>query len=320
MYDVIAVGDTTIDMFLRISEGTVQCSLDEEACKLVLDYGGKVPVDSTERIIGVGNAANNVMGITKLGLKGAIYTHVGDDDCGKDMVAKFAREGVPTDYIVYDQGKKTNYSTVIDYQGDRTILVYHADRTYKLPRFKKPKWIYFSSIMGNHDELNAELVSYIKKKKVKLAFNPGTHQMRLGVKKLASVLSVTDILFVNKEEGERLVGKKKTIPGLLRALARKGPKTVVVTNGRKGSHCLHDGNIYNAGLLESTVVERTGCGDAYASGFLAATIKGLGPEDAMKWGSANAASVVEHVGSQRGLLTASQLTRTLAEHPEFVVA
>ena len=235
------------------------------------------------------------------------------------MVAAFVREGVPTQYIVYDHGKKTNYSTILDYSGDRTILVYHDERHYSLPKLKKTKWIYFSSISGNHEEFNDELVAHVKKHRIKLAFNPGTMQMRLGIRKLMPILGVTDTLFVNKEEAETLVGEKKDIPSLMHALEKKGPRTVVVTNGKKGSYSLHNGAVYHAGLFRSDTVERTGCGDAYASGFLAATIQKLSTIEAMRWGTMNAASVVEHIGSRAGLLTSKSLERRLSEQPDFMV-
>lgn len=316
-YDIITVGDATIDMFLEIDEATVQCDIDRQACKLQLDYASKIPVTHTKRVVGVGNAANHAVAAKKLGLKSAIYTVVGGDDCGVDIIRALKKKKVATEYVAVDANKGTNYSTVINYKEDRTILVYHVDRTYKLPRFAKTKWLYFSSASGNHKELNDSVVQYVTKNKVKLGFNPGTMQMKLGVRKLKTVLEVCDVLFVNKEEAERLVGRKKDVKRLLVSLYKKGPKSVVITDGQKGSYLYDGSTMHHCGIFDQAVVERTGAGDAYASGYVAALIHGETPQEAMRWGSFNAAGVVQYAGSQEGLLSKKDMAMLTKKHRKF---
>jgi ribokinase len=65
------------------------------------------------------------------------------------------------------------------------------------------------------------------------------------------------------------------------------------------------------------VVERTGCGDAYASGFLSAVMNNQVIPEAMRWGTANAASVIGRVGSQAGLLTRTEIDKMLSTHPKL---
>lgn len=317
MYDIITIGDATIDMFLEIDEATVQCGLNKKRCVLELAYASKIPVTHTKRVVGVGNAANHAVGAKKLGLKSAMYTLVGDDDCGIDIRRALKRKGVNTDFVLADKGKETNYSTVINYKDDRTILVYHEERTYKLPKLPKTDWIYFSSIAGNHKEFNDALVRHVLQKKIRLGFNPGTMQMRLGVRKLKPVLEATDVLFVNKQEAERLVGEKKDMKKLLQAVRKKGPRVVAITNGQDGSYAYDGKAMYQIGIYDQPVIERTGSGDAYASGFLAALQYGESVQEAMRWGSLNASGVVQQVGSQAGLLTKKQIKTLLKEQSHF---
>ena len=317
MYDIITIGDTTVDVFLQLDETSSLCRLDKKTNTLSLAYASKIPVHSVEKIVGVGNAANHAVGASRLGLKTGIYTIIGDDHSGHAIIHNFKKEKISKAYVQVDKTQQTNYSTVIDYKGDRTILVFHEQRTYQLPRLAKTKWIFFSSICGNHTSFHKQLQAHIKQTGTKLGFNPGSHQMRLGSRALAPILSMTDVLFVNKSEAQRLTTETEDIRILAKALYRKGPKIVVITDGKKGSYCFDGQTFYHLGILGLPVVERTGCGDAYASGFLAAVQYGRSLPEAMRWGTANAGSAATKMGSQLGLLTKSHMTRILQQHKTF---
>jgi sugar/nucleoside kinase (ribokinase family) len=70
------------------------------------------------------------------------------------------------------------------------------------------------------------------------------------------------------------------------------------------------GKLYQAGSYQKVkVVDRTGAGDAFGSGFVAALAKGLPIEDALTLGSANATSVVAQIGAKTGILKTPRVKR-----------
>lgn len=317
MFDIITIGDTTTDIFLSVDEKTSLCKLDRKKTELKLKYASKIPVKELHRVIGAGNASNHVFGATKLGLKTAIYTILGADDAGDATLNKMQKAKISTDYIAIDKKNGTNMSVVINYGGDRTIMSYHADREYRLPDFAPTKWIYFSSISNDHEMCNKQLNEYVKKNNIKLGFNPGSRQINLDIKILKPVLEVTEVLFVNKQEGEKLSKKKGNIKNILKGLRELGPKTVVMTDGANGSYCYDGTNFYKLGVMDLPAVESTGSGDAYASGFIASIINNHTVVEAMCWGGANASSVMGKVGSQAGLLNKDQINDLLKSHKYF---
>ncbi len=317
MYDVITIGDSATDVFLEIDDSSPLVKINRKTGQLNLKYASKIPVKSKHKVVGTGGAANHVIGASRLGLKTAIYTIVGDDDCGHGIKDKLRREKVATNYVVVDKKSKSNYSAVIDYKGDRTILVFHERREYHLPLLTKTRWIYFSSIDGNHKEFNKELCDYVKKNKIKLGFNPGSRQMALGAGKLKTILLITDVLFVNKQEAQRLSRKTEDIKVLLKALSKKGPKMVVITDGRKGSYCYDGEKMYEIGIIDLPVVERTGSGDAYASAFLAALNYGHDVKEAMRWGSLNGTYAAVQMGPHLGLLSKKEMEKFLKKYKTF---
>jgi sugar/nucleoside kinase (ribokinase family) len=315
--DVITIGDTTIDTFMFIDDDTGGITLRGHT--LGLDYGSKIPIRSIHRVVGAGNSANIAIGVARLGLRTAVYTHVGCDTDGAEMVRQFSREGVLTKFIVRDREKKTNMSAVINYGSDRTILVFHDDRSYVLPqRLPESRYIYFSSIHGNHMSFNFELARYIERTGTKLVFNPGTMQMELGAKKLAPILEVSDIIFVNKDEARKLLGlNTKNDQALLLGLRELGPVNVVMTDGANGASALFADVLYTIPAPDGRIVERTGCGDAFASGFLSTYVRHGEVDNALRWGSMNAISVAQCVGSVAGLLRHNEMSDKLLINPDF---
>ena len=317
MFDIITIGDMMTDIFLDLDERSSLCRVDRKKQELRIKFASKIPLSGTKRVIGGGNASNHAIGAARLGLKTAIYTIVGADDAGDAYYHKIKHAGVANEYVKCDKDQGTNLSVILNYNEEKTALSYHAERHYKLPRLPGTKWLYFSSIAGNHDEFNRELIRFVKNHPVRLAFNPGSRQMELGLKKLRPIFAVCDVLFLNRDEAGRLAGKDKPVKSLLKAFLAVGVKTVVITDGAKGSYCFDGQAFYKIGIFPAKKVETTGCGDAYGSGFLSAIVLGKKVAEAMRWGTANSASVLEHIGAQDGLLTRRGLAARLAKNINF---
>lgn len=323
MLDLISIGDATIDNFVQIHDAEIKCNIDKTECKLCIDYGDKIAVDKLTHLV-AGNAANNAVGGSRLKLKTAIYVNVGEDPAGKQIADKFREEGVSTQYVVVNKGMESNLSTVINFQRERTILVYHQEWMYKLPDLDKTRWIYFTSVSASFTNSNllAELENYLERSGSNLLYNPGTYQMKAGVKKNPRLLSLTELFIVNVQEAKRiLTGKDDAdipIKKLLKNIADLGPRMVVITNGSEGSYGYDGQNYYHIGIFPAHLAEMTGAGDGYATGVLAGLFHGKSLPEAMRWGAANGASVVEQIGPQAGLLTYSKMQEKLKENSKIV--
>lgn len=318
--DVVAIGDITEDIFLGLHDASLQCAIDGHACMLCLDYGEKIGVDSKVIIPAVGNAANHAIGVARLGCSTGIYTIVGDDIQGKIATEILQQNNVDTSLVAVDKERGTNLSLVINFRSERTILVYHEPRTYVLPDIGKPSWVYLTSaseggLEALHDQALAYLVAHPN---VRLAFNPGTHQIKLGKDVLLGLLQKTKILFLNREEAARVLEiETREIKVLAKGFHDMGIATVIITDGPDGAYASDGRQIYHLDRYPVQEVERTGAGDAFGSGFLAAIVKGKPIPDAMRWGGVNAASVVQHIGARDGLLEVEAIQHMIQEHADI---
>jgi len=313
-FDLITIGDSTIDTFIRIHDATVECDINHRECKICVKYGDKIPVDSIAHGV-AGNAANVAVGCSKLGLNTAIYTNLGGDDQGKTIKEILEKERVASDYIKLNHGKVSNLSVVLTFQGERTIFVYHQDWDYRLPNLANTSWVYLTSMAQSFTNSNImdEVCRYIDKSKARLAFGPGTYQLKADIKRYPKILEKCEIIFVNLEESKRIleISESEIVNehDLLSKMLLLGPKTVVITDGANGSYTSDGNRNLKIGIFPTKLVEKTGAGDAYASGFMAAIISRMPLEEAMVWGAINAACAITETGTQNGLLTKEQLLK-----------
>jgi sugar/nucleoside kinase (ribokinase family) len=316
-YDLISIGDCVIDAFIRVEEATLH-KFKPEDNEICFRFGDKLPYKSLHMLT-AGNSNNAAIGASRLGLKTAFYATVGDDNNGKLILNRLKKEGVDTVFMKTQNKLPTNFHFVLWFQKDRTILIKHQPFQYALPKgIENTRWIYLSSIGPKGLQLNPAIVKMLNAHtEMKMAFNPGTFQLRMGAKKLGPLFKRTEILFVNKEEAEQLVGKIAPYKELAEKLHFMGPKTVVITDGLKGSFCYDSGTLYTVGIYPHKPIEATGCGDAYASGFTSARAHGLSVPEALRWAARNGAGVATKIGPQDGLITEREMKRDLNKHPNL---
>lgn len=263
MYDIITIGSATIDIFVDTAD---------KLFRKRAPFGEKILIDKLHLDIG-GGAINTGVAFTRLGLKTGVLAQVG---------AQFiAPKEIDSSLIIRDKNLLTDHSIILDATGkDRTILVY-KDASTKLDfskiKLPKTKWIYLSSMpvkfLRNFININA-----------KFALNT-----RQAPKKL---LDKTEILILNKQEAEAMG------PDI------KRPKICVITDKNNPVKAFYQNKIYKIMPHKKIkCVERTGAGDAFASGFVAGYIKTNNINFALKLGLANSESVIQHYGAQNKLLT-----------------
>ncbi len=322
--DIFAIGDIVTEPFIRLGDAE---TYDKDGQRMLgMRFGDKIPYEQATPVPAVGNASNAAVGAARLGLASALRAYIGDDAHGKECLEALANEGVETDYVVTQEGKQTNHHFVLWYENERTILVKHEAYDYDVPTLgHQPKWVYLSSLADNslpYHHAIAEMLELFPD--TKLAFQPGTFQMKLGIEALKPIYARTDFFVVNVEEAERILGLPEKadkdlgdIKDLITKLHALGPKVVSITDGTNGAYASDGNRFMRVPMYPDTrgPFERTGAGDAYASTVVAALALGKPLEEALLWGPINSMAVVQEVGAQKGLLTREALEKYLADAP-----
>lgn len=330
-YDFLAIGDIVTDAFIRLKDAEAHCDINHETCQLCVRFGDKVPYESVTVVPAVGNSPNAATAAARLGLRSALATNLGADAHGEECLKRLKENSVATDFVKVYSDKKTNYHYVLWFQDDRTILIKHEEYPYEMPAAGSPKWIYLSSLGENSIPFHHAIAAYLANHpEIKLAFQPGTFQIKLGYEQLKDIYSHTEVFFCNVEEAKRILKSQTTeIKELLAGVHALGPKIVVITDGAKGAYAYSNdpSTTLGAGYWfmppypdPKPPLERTGAGDSFASTFVSALALGKSIPEALAWGPINSMSVVQHVGAQEGLLTREKLEEYLKNAPADYVA
>ncbi|HRY31284.1 MAG TPA: carbohydrate kinase family protein [Candidatus Paceibacterota bacterium] len=320
--DFLGVGDVVIDTFIELIDAWIENDNPEKSKELCMHFGGKTPYESEVTTPAAGNASNAAHAAMKLGLRAGIVTNIGDDFNGSQILLSLKESGIDTRYVTIHRDHKSNHNYILRYREERTILIHHNEYDYKFPDVDPgPKWMYLSSLGDNSLKHHAEIARYLKKHpETKLAFQPGTFQIKLGKNKLKDLYKVSKLFFCNKEEAQSVLETKEAnIKKLLSGIYELGPKIVVITDGPNGAY-VFDGKKYLHGKMypdPKPPVSRTGAGDAFSSTFTVALALGKTLEEALMWGPINSMSVVQHIGAQAGHLTRKEIEEYLKKAPKY---
>jgi len=320
--DVVAIGSTTRDAFLKTDFKVVKYPNTPTGKAYLVPLGEKVGIKDVYFTLG-GNAANVSVTFAREGYRTAVFTKVGSDVAGEEVRRRLKKEGVQTKFVS-TCALPTAYSVLLLQNGERTILSYHgAINQFSLSGINweelKARWWYVS-LPGDSYKLLNKLLTAAEKFNVSVALNPGFKHLTEGRRELLKSLKRISFLAVNEGEAAKLTGISfKQGTAVFRKLDALTPGIVAVTSGERGV-AVSDGRfIYKAGTFkEKEVLDRTGAGDAFSSGFVAGLlrknetckIKGVcdpfNIEYAIRLASANATSVVEHLGATEGVLNKRQ--------------
>ncbi|MFZ2664379.1 MAG: carbohydrate kinase family protein [Patescibacteria group bacterium] len=312
--DILTIGDCGIDLTMYISKADEIKSDDTGTPEICFIHGSKIPVDQFETSI-AGNALNVAAGCNYLGLKTVMYSEIGDDPNSQRIVDELNMQGVDTTYCIKNPGTPTDVHSIIVYNGERTIFSYHGKRRYQIRNWQKPKLLYYTSIGQGFESFQEDLIKYIRSNHgIGVVFNPGTYQMKAGVEILKQFLEVTDILILNMEEAVKIVGEKPLAQMHIN-LHKTGVKMSVITDGNKGVSAFDGENLVSVNSYTdgSKIIDKTGAGDAFSSGFVSAIFHKKALREALAWGVVNASGEITKASAGTGLYTKEKMEEVVSK-------
>lgn len=308
MFDIVTIGSASRDVFITSKDLKLIKSPDFNTGQaLAMSLGSKLTVDKIVITIG-GGGTNTAVTFARQGLKTSCIGVVGEDSIGREITSALEAENVDTQYFQKHDDDISAYSVIIvDESGERTILSYKGEGQHfnaaKLDLEKiETGWAFVDSVGGKLDILN-KISGWAAARGVKLASNPGSGELALGLEKLKSFFSQCGVVIMNQEEAAGLAGILfENEAEIFKFMDREIGGIFVMTKGHAGAVVSDGKQLYKAGVPDSPIVERTGAGDAFSSGFVSEYIRSGDISKAIQLGTANASSVVTQFGAKAGIL------------------
>lgn len=324
----MCIGSSSKDIFFPTDEGVILSTPEDvtSQVKVAFELGGKFRTKDRYEAVG-GVAANVAQGLAQLGLDVYCYSKVGADETGNWIRRTLEQQGVVIDSLFVDRSVKSDLSAivVITQSGDR-IIFHNRDANERLEilsdRIPPADWYFVSALNGSWEEHLRSILALAKDRNVRIALNPGQHNLKANPRFMLESLPDVYALFLNKDEAIELLlsGGKLTDrtlledeAALIRALHVAGVTLIGLTDGKRGAWASDGKEMLHADIYEPHgLVDTTGAGDAFSSGFLAAHLQHLSLTLCLQFGIANAGSVVGSYGAAAGLLDREHMTNYLS--------
>lgn len=344
MYDIITFGSATMDIIVSPKKLTsLKYNRDSfNAKKICLDIGSKIDVEEIKLNSG-GGGTNTAATFSNQKFKTAFIGAVGNDFFGKDIIKELKELNVNTQFILKINKKTTNSSIVIlNQENDRTILSYRGAseflskkdipfkklKTLFRPRLRagKATWIYVAPLTGLLANHFKDIVEFAHDNNIKIASNPSIAQ--LSLENFPEIAKKIDVLILNQEEASfltkipyrqeetRVLNELSARPSaktdfsalVFKKIDQMCPGVVVMTKGAEGVAVSDGKHLYSAKPHpERKVVDTTGAGDSFASGFICDFIRTNGDiEKSIQFGMANSEGCISKGGAKNGLLKKGQ--------------
>jgi sugar/nucleoside kinase (ribokinase family) len=312
------VGSISKDIFFPTHVGVFMETPEDTLAphKVAFPLGGKVLVEDRFEDIG-GVAANVAVGLARLGHSVRIASRVGVDDIGVHVIERLKAEHVSLDALIQLPTTPSDLSAVLVFTqtGERTIF-HNRDANEQLVvaerDLENSEWVFLSALNGDWKRNIETVLTAQKKHGFQIALNPGQHNLKEDPEFMKTLIRQTTVLTLNHDEALFLLGDTfahTDEEAILDALAQLGPKYIGLTDGARGAWVFNGEKMYSTVPPHvAKVVDSTGAGDAFASGFFGAILHDHSIETALKWGIANSTAVIQQYGATKALLTEKDIS------------
>jgi sugar/nucleoside kinase (ribokinase family) len=301
--DVLAQTDEAFLVAQNVHKGAMQL-IDEQRAEQL--YGAMGPAT----IVSGGSGANTAAGIASFGVSAGFIGKVKNDETGRLFAHDLKAIDVHYDVALAEEGPATARSFIlVTPDGERTMNTYLGACQNLTPDDVNPETVRASSIVYLEGYLwDPPAAKEAFRKAVKIAHESGNkvaltlsdafcvdryRDEFLGLMRDGSL----DILFANIHELQSLYGTSD--PDTALAALREETVLGVVTRSADGALVVSRGSTKAVRAYPvERVVDTTGAGDLFASGFLAGLTRGLDLTDCARLGGLAAAEIISHLGAR----------------------
>jgi len=253
-----------------------------------------------------GSAANTMVGLARLGCDTSIIGKIAEDEDGDLIEFNLAINGVYTNNLIYsEEGSTGKCLGFVDNDGERCLYISPGvNDEIKIDEINplyimNCKIMHYTSFVGDSFKTQIELLEKLSKETV-LSFDPGMLYVQKGMEELMPILDRTDILLINESELRLLCDNQSSpLKELVISFLDLGIETVVVKQGSKGVFAMNKNESCQVDAFECDVVDTTGAGDSFNSGFLYSFLKGFNLEISCQIGNWVASKSIEGFGMEK---------------------
>jgi 2-dehydro-3-deoxygluconokinase len=276
--------------------------------------------------LSIGGAESNVaIGLSRLGVPAGWVSLLGEDEPGELVLHRVRAEGVDTSAVRRVPDRPTGLYLREEVAGALRVYYYRrgsaasalAPGAFDPAVLDGAAFLHLTGITGALSPESAEFLTWAARTAraagVRVSYDVN-YRSRLWEPAAARAASEAlfphvDVLLVGDDEARALWGWDDDT--CLERLADAGPDEVVLKLGARGCAARVDGERLTSPGFPARQLDPIGAGDAFAAGYLAATLWGLDPAERLRTANAMGAFCVQNLGDYEGLPNRRELTAFL---------
>jgi len=305
---VLGIGNAIVDVICKVEENFIKKNnLAKGTMKLVNEAEFKKLLSNLkiEETIAGGSVANSIVGLSQLGNPVSFIGKVNDDELGSKYEKSLTNQKVKYCY----QKKKESIPTgtcliLITPDSERTMCTFLGiagkvdEKDIDEKEVKNSELIFLEGYLwdeGNPKTAFNKAINISKKKAMTLSdkFCVDRHKKSF----LDLVNNKLDITFANEQEILSLIDAKSFDEVI--SFGKELGKLIIITRSEKGSLAIQKNEVIECGSEKNLkIVDLTGAGDLFASGFLHGYINKLSIKESLEKGTEMASKIIQKIGAR----------------------
>ena len=306
---ILGIGNAIIDVICKVDDSFIkQNDLTKSTMKLFFDeneFKSLLTNLKIEKTVSGGSIANSIVGLSQLGDKVGFIGKVSDDEFGRKYEEGLKKENVEYLYSKKKEELPTGTCLIlVTPDSERTMCTFLGtagkinENDVDSNVIKKSEMIFLEGYLWDEGEPKKAFdKAILNANKVAMSLSDQFCVDRHKTHFLELVKNKLDITFANEQEMTSLIDAKNF--NEIINFSKQINKLVVVTRGEKGAIAIQGENIFETEALKNLkILDLTGAGDLFASGFLHGFINKLSIKESLNKGTEMSAKVIQQIGAR----------------------
>ena len=306
---ILGIGNAIVDVICKVDDDFIaKNNLTKSTMKLIFDeneFKNLLTNLKIEKTVSGGSVANSIVGLSQLGNKVGFIGKVCDDDLGSKYEEGLKKENVKYFYSKKKEELPTGTCLIlVTPDSERTMCTFLGtagkinENDVDHDAIKKSNIVFLEGYLWDEGEPKKAFEKAIQNaNKVAMSLSDQFCVDRHKPHFLELVKNKLDITFANEQEIISLINAKNFED--VKNFAKELGKIIVVTRGEKGAIAIKGDEIVECGIKSGlNIVDLTGAGDLFASGFLHGHVNNMSLKESLEKGTEMSSRVIQQIGAR----------------------
>ncbi len=306
---ILGIGNAIVDVICKVDDNfLIQNNLTKSTMKLIFDeieFKSLLKTLKIEKTVSGGSVANSIVGLSQLGNQVGFIGKVSDDEFGDKYEEGLKKENVEYFYSKKKEELPTGTCLIlVTPDSERTMCTFLGtagkinENDVNSDVIKKSDIIFLEGYLWDEGEPKKAFDKAIKNaNKVAMSLSDQFCVDRHKPHFLELVKNNLDIVFANEQEIMSLIDEKNF--NNVVTFSKQLNKLLVITRGEKGAIAVKGDEVHECDIKKNLkIVDLTGAGDLFASGFLHGYVNHLSIKESLRKGTEMSSKIIQQIGAR----------------------